>query len=319
VGGACLPTGASRGGTQARCLKRQLSLPVSSPTRVPRNTGFPPMTLPFNRSLVGARVKRISSARAPEMCPFSKTIRENQTVRETFQGFANPTGQRPGAQVPVPPQLPCVRCWRWPRRCWRARSPIAAASTTRPSTVFRVGPPCSGQQRTGTPALGKPRSVVLLMGDRGFESTSLHRRVQCEPRFSGAKYESAPNPGPVFASIVIGRKAKARTLEGARPVLPEIEHERPSADLDHAPWRLPIRAPAPSSACATPDWLAIPDASPVPCHPLPRFRPPRKRRRHAPDRRCPVLVVGFLWRFLACSSVGGSRERHGQRGGGGSA
>src|SRR5262245_1366254 len=29
VGGACLPTGASRGDTQARCLKRQLSLPVS--------------------------------------------------------------------------------------------------------------------------------------------------------------------------------------------------------------------------------------------------------------------------------------------------
>ena len=29
VGGACLPTGASRGGTHARCLKRQLSLPVS--------------------------------------------------------------------------------------------------------------------------------------------------------------------------------------------------------------------------------------------------------------------------------------------------
>src|SRR6266480_4848908 len=29
VGGACLPTGASRGGTQPRFLKRQLSLPVS--------------------------------------------------------------------------------------------------------------------------------------------------------------------------------------------------------------------------------------------------------------------------------------------------
>jgi transposase len=29
VGGVCLPTGASRGGTHARCLKRQLSLPVS--------------------------------------------------------------------------------------------------------------------------------------------------------------------------------------------------------------------------------------------------------------------------------------------------
>ena len=100
MGGACLPTGASRGGTQARCLKRQLSLPVSSPTRVPRNTGFPPMTLPFNRSLVGARVKRISSARAPEMCPFSKTIRENQTVRETFQGFASPNGS--AARCPSP-------------------------------------------------------------------------------------------------------------------------------------------------------------------------------------------------------------------------
>jgi hypothetical protein len=118
---------------------------------------IPAHDLAIQPILVGARVERISSAGAPEMCPFSKTIREYQTVRETFQGFASPTGQRPGAQVPVPPQLPCVRCWRWPRRCWRARSPIAAASTTRPSTVFRVGPPCSGQQRTGTPALGKPR------------------------------------------------------------------------------------------------------------------------------------------------------------------
>ena len=39
-------------------------------TRVPRNAGFPPMNLPINRSLVGARVERISSARAPEMCLF---------------------------------------------------------------------------------------------------------------------------------------------------------------------------------------------------------------------------------------------------------
>ena len=39
-------------------------------TRVPRNAGFPPMILPINRSLIGARVERISSARAPEMCPF---------------------------------------------------------------------------------------------------------------------------------------------------------------------------------------------------------------------------------------------------------
>ena len=39
-------------------------------TQVPRNTGFPLMILPINRSLIGARVERISSARAPEMCPF---------------------------------------------------------------------------------------------------------------------------------------------------------------------------------------------------------------------------------------------------------
>jgi hypothetical protein len=50
-------------------------------TRVPRNTGFPLMILPFNRSLVGARVEWISSARAPEMCPFSKQSENIKTVR----------------------------------------------------------------------------------------------------------------------------------------------------------------------------------------------------------------------------------------------
>jgi len=50
-------------------------------TRVPRNTGFPLMILPFNRSLVGARVERISSARAPEMCPFEKQSKNIKTVR----------------------------------------------------------------------------------------------------------------------------------------------------------------------------------------------------------------------------------------------
>jgi hypothetical protein len=34
------------------------------------------------------------------MCPFSKTIRENQTVRETFQGFASPNGS--AARCPSP-------------------------------------------------------------------------------------------------------------------------------------------------------------------------------------------------------------------------
>src|ERR1700719_172864 len=50
-------------------------------TRVPRNTGFPLMILPFNRSLVGARAERISSARAPEMCPFEKQSKNIKTVR----------------------------------------------------------------------------------------------------------------------------------------------------------------------------------------------------------------------------------------------
>ena len=52
----------TRGGTSSASLW--------TGTRVPRNTGFPPMILPINRSLIGARVERISSARAPEMCPF---------------------------------------------------------------------------------------------------------------------------------------------------------------------------------------------------------------------------------------------------------
>ena len=41
----------------------------------------PLMILPFNRSLVGARVERISSARAPEMCPFEKQSKNIKTVR----------------------------------------------------------------------------------------------------------------------------------------------------------------------------------------------------------------------------------------------
>src|ERR1700722_7031212 len=51
-------------------------------TRVPRNTGFPPMIWPINRSLVAARVERISSARAPEMCPFEKRSKNIKTARD---------------------------------------------------------------------------------------------------------------------------------------------------------------------------------------------------------------------------------------------
>jgi hypothetical protein len=61
---------------------------------------IPAHDLAIQPILVGARVERISSARAPEMCPFSKTIRENQTVRETFQGFASPNGS--AARCPSP-------------------------------------------------------------------------------------------------------------------------------------------------------------------------------------------------------------------------
>src|SRR6202035_2842821 len=79
------------------CLKRQLSLPVSSPTRVPRNTGFPPMTLPFNRSLVGARVKRISSARAPEMARFQK---QSEKIKRCGKPFKGSRIQRVSGPVP---------------------------------------------------------------------------------------------------------------------------------------------------------------------------------------------------------------------------
>jgi hypothetical protein len=39
------------------------------------------MILPIYRSLVGARVERISSAGAPEMCPFEKQSKNIKTVR----------------------------------------------------------------------------------------------------------------------------------------------------------------------------------------------------------------------------------------------
>jgi hypothetical protein len=55
---------------RARAREATSSASIWTGTRVPRNTGFPPMILPINRSLVGARVERISSARAPEICPF---------------------------------------------------------------------------------------------------------------------------------------------------------------------------------------------------------------------------------------------------------
>jgi hypothetical protein len=54
----------------ARTREGTSSASMWTGTRVPRNPGFPPMILPIYRSLVGARVERISSARAPEMCPF---------------------------------------------------------------------------------------------------------------------------------------------------------------------------------------------------------------------------------------------------------
>jgi hypothetical protein len=40
------------------------------PARACRETPDSRHSLPINRSLIGARVERISSARAPEMCPF---------------------------------------------------------------------------------------------------------------------------------------------------------------------------------------------------------------------------------------------------------
>jgi class 3 adenylate cyclase len=39
------------------------------------------MILPIYRSLVGSRVERISSAGAPEMCPFKKQSKNIKTVR----------------------------------------------------------------------------------------------------------------------------------------------------------------------------------------------------------------------------------------------
>jgi hypothetical protein len=78
-------------------------------TRVPRNAGFPPMILPINRSLIGARVERISSARAPEMCrrPCSLTCRANRRLISVNEADAR------AAQGLAPhPPLRIVRQWQ---------------------------------------------------------------------------------------------------------------------------------------------------------------------------------------------------------------
>jgi hypothetical protein len=103
--------------------------------------------------------------------------------------------------------------------------------------------PGRGRAWTRFPDLGA-RSHIRVLPGRGTEGSN---PAPSRGESSANLVFRAPNMNQhrtrdPSASIVIGRKAKARTLEGARPVLPEIEHERPSADLDHAPWRLPIRA-----------------------------------------------------------------------------
>ena len=54
---------------RARARGHQLGEHVDRHARAAKHR-IPAMILPINRSLIGARVERISSARAPEMCPF---------------------------------------------------------------------------------------------------------------------------------------------------------------------------------------------------------------------------------------------------------
>jgi hypothetical protein len=73
-------------------------------------TGFPLMILPFNRSLVGARVERISSARAPEMCPFENNQRKSNRC-EVDGHLVDPIGTTspPWVQIRLRPRRlePC--------------------------------------------------------------------------------------------------------------------------------------------------------------------------------------------------------------------
>src|ERR1700732_4999601 len=60
---------------RARTREGTSSASMWTGTRVPRNTGFPPMILSINRSLVGARVERPGAGDVPVL----KIIKENQT------------------------------------------------------------------------------------------------------------------------------------------------------------------------------------------------------------------------------------------------
>jgi hypothetical protein len=65
--------GVMSGPTWSGCDYRQLDAASKwTGTGVPRNAGFLPMILPINRSLVGARVERFSSARRRRGARFEK-------------------------------------------------------------------------------------------------------------------------------------------------------------------------------------------------------------------------------------------------------
>src|ERR1700720_3312983 len=153
-------------------------------TRVPRNTGFPPTTLPFNRSWSALGSSGLARPGRRRCARFQK---QSEKIKRCGKPFKGSRIQRVSGPVPKSRYLHnCPACAAGGGRGdagGRDRlSPRRARRGLRPSSEWALLAAVSNEP--GRRRWGSLESVVLLMGDRGFESTSLQRRVLCEPEDS---------------------------------------------------------------------------------------------------------------------------------------
>src|SRR5580704_17743033 len=149
-------------------------------TRVPRNTGFPPMTLPFNRSWSALGSSGLARPGRRRCARFQK---QSEKIKRCGKPFKGSRIQRVSGPVPKSRYLHnCPACAAGGGRGdagGRDRlSPRRARRGLRPSSEWALLAAVSNEP--GCRRWGSLESVVLLMGNRGFESTSLQERVHCE-------------------------------------------------------------------------------------------------------------------------------------------
>src|SRR6266851_7394634 len=165
---------------------------------------------------------------------------------------------------------PACSCWRWPRRCWRARSLIAAASTTRPSTVS--APPSRWRTTCPTTSHGAgcsrsaTRSALCCWSRAGLR----------KPRWSIARISAsaAHCPARRFTRTTCGPCAGCWTASSGAA---RLRRPRSSASA----WTSP--PPAPTCPCRCPAFA--PAARPPERAPIDRPRPREPMAQTDPKKR----------------------------------